>query len=89
MNFTSKILLINRVTGSQNLNNSSFKQFQFTQVLTESECMLQFAYKDIDTIIVNLQVAKVNEFKIAKKLNQKCINSFIPIVFVSSKQFSN
>jgi PleD family two-component response regulator len=36
-----------------------------------------------------LQVAKVNEFKIAKKLNQKCINSFIPIVFVSSKQFSN
>ncbi len=89
MNLASNILLVDQAAGLQNFNNSSFKQFNFIQVLTESECMLQFAYKDIDMVIVNLQVAKANGFKIAKNLNQKCINSLIPIVFVSSKQISN
>lgn len=73
--------MVDRAVGVQNFNNSSFNQFNFIQVLTESEYMLQFAYKDIDMVVVNMQVAKTNKFKIAKKLIRKCINSLITIVF--------
>ncbi len=89
MNQISNILLVDHSSGLQNFNNPNYHQFNIIQALTQFEVMMQFSNYEIEIVIINLQEAKANEYKIAKLLNQKCRNLNIPIIYLSTENISN